>query len=65
MLDPRFRGEDLFSVSLNDREIQVVVPVDGMSAKNTYAEQVTAWQLTNAPAISNRATLTKFDQIRV
>jgi nicotinamidase-related amidase len=46
------------------RGIQVVVPVDGMSAENTYAEQVTAWQLTNAPTISNRVTLTKFDQIR-
>ena len=46
------------------RGMQVIVPVDGMSAENTYAEQLTAWQLANAPAIANRVTLTKFEQIR-
>ena len=46
------------------RGFQVVVPVDGMSAENTYAEQLTAWQLTNAPTVGNRVTLTKMDLIR-
>lgn len=45
------------------RGMQVVVPVDGIS-DNAYAEQYTAWHLTNASTISNRVTLTKIDLIR-
>ncbi len=31
------------------RGLQVIVPIDGMSAGNLYAEQYTAWHLVNAP----------------
>lgn len=46
------------------RELQVIVPVDGMSAENPYAEQYTAWHLLNAPRLINAVTLTKIDLIR-
>ena len=45
------------------RGMQVIVPVDGMSAGNTYAEQYVAWHLLNAPRISTLVTLTKIDLI--
>jgi len=45
------------------RGMQVVVPVDGMSAENTYSEQYVAWHLLNAPRISTLVTLTKIDLI--
>jgi len=45
------------------RGTQVIVPVDGMSAGNTYAEQYVAWHLLNAPRISTLVTLTKIDLI--
>ncbi len=43
--------------------MDVVVPVDGMSA-DPYAEQYTAWHLLNAPAIAPKVTLTKSDMVR-
>ena len=46
------------------RGIQVVLPVDGMSAENTYAEQYTAWHLTNAPRVSAKVVLTKIDLMK-
>ena len=46
------------------RGLQVIVPVDGMSAENPYAEQYTAWHLLNAPRLVNIVTLTKIDLIR-
>jgi nicotinamidase-related amidase len=45
------------------RGMKVIVPVDGMSAENTYAEQYVAWHLLNAPRISTLVTLTKIDLI--
>ena len=45
------------------RGMKVIVPVDGMSAKNLYAEQYVAWHLLNAPRISALTTLTKVDLI--
>jgi nicotinamidase-related amidase len=45
------------------RGMQVIVPVDGISAENTYAEQYVAWHLLNAPRISTLVTLTKIDLI--
>ena len=44
--------------------MKVIVPVDGMSAENPYAEQYTAWHLLNAPRLINAVTLTKIDLIR-
>jgi nicotinamidase-related amidase len=46
------------------RGLQVVLPVDGMSAENTYAEQYTAWHLTNAPRVSAKVILTKIDLMK-
>lgn len=45
------------------RGIQVVIPVDGMSAIDPYAEQYTAWHMMNGPGTRNRATLTQFSLI--
>lgn len=45
------------------RGMQVIIPVDGMSAVEPYAEQYTAWHMLNAPATRARATLTTFSQI--
>jgi nicotinamidase-related amidase len=45
------------------RGMQVIVPVGGISAENTYAEQYVAWHLLNAPRISTLVTLTKIDLI--
>lgn len=43
---------------------KVVVPADGMSSPTPYAEQYTAWHLTNAPVISSKITLTTVDMIK-
>jgi nicotinamidase-related amidase len=47
------------------RGYNVIVPVDGMSANNLYAEQYTAWHMLNSPGTRNRATLTKINLIGV
>ena len=41
------------------RGYNVVVPVDGFSSSNVYAEQYTAWHLVNAPGTKKRTTLTR------
>ena len=46
------------------RGFDVVVPVDGMSSTNIYAEQYTAWHLTHAPRLADRVKLTKVDMIK-
>jgi nicotinamidase-related amidase len=45
------------------RGFKVIIPVDGMSSINPYAEQYTAWHLANAPRIGAQTTLTKFELI--
>ncbi len=47
------------------RGFRVVVPVDGMSASEPYAEQYTAWHLANSPGTRRRTTLTRLDMIRL
>jgi len=42
----------------------VIVPVDGISAPDLYAEQYTVWDLTHAPVIASRVTLTKIDMMK-
>jgi nicotinamidase-related amidase len=42
---------------------KVIVPVDGASAENIYAEQITAWTLANAPGVGQNTTMTRFDMI--
>lgn len=46
------------------RGMQVILPVDGMSAENVYAEQYTAWHLANAPRVSARVILTRIDLLK-
>jgi nicotinamidase-related amidase len=46
------------------RGYDVVVPVDGMSSTNMYAEQYTAWHLSNAPRLPDHVKLTKVDMIK-
>lgn len=46
------------------RGLQVIVPVDGMSAENTYFEQYTAHHLTTAPGVGQQVTLTRIDMIK-
>jgi nicotinamidase-related amidase len=48
------------------RGLRVIVPVDGMSADNPFAELYTAWHLVNAPgSISSLVTLTRTDLITI
>ncbi|HCU67844.1 MAG TPA: isochorismatase, partial [Desulfomicrobium sp.] len=47
------------------RGLNVVVPVDGMSAATLYAEQYTAWHMVNAPGTRARASLTTLDAITI
>ena len=46
------------------RGMQVIVPVDGMSAESIYAEQYVAWNIVNAPRVSNQSVLTRVDMIK-
>ena len=46
------------------RGIKVIVPVDGMSAADPYADLTTAYTLANAPLISTKSTLTTIDMIK-
>jgi nicotinamidase-related amidase len=41
----------------------IVVPVDGMSSTELYAEQYVAWHLTHAPGVAAKTTLTRSDMI--
>jgi nicotinamidase-related amidase len=46
------------------RGINVVIPVDGMSSIEPFAEQYVAWHMTHAPLISTKVTLTKTGMIK-
>jgi nicotinamidase-related amidase len=46
------------------RGLNVIVPVDGVSAADTYSEQFAVWQLANGPTFSQRVTITKSDMIK-
>ena len=46
------------------RGIKVIVPVDGSTAENLFAEQAVVWILGRAPGVSQQTTLTKFDMIK-
>jgi nicotinamidase-related amidase len=45
------------------RDYQVVIPVEGMSANDPYAEQYTAWHMLNSPGTRNHVILTKVSLI--
>jgi nicotinamidase-related amidase len=44
--------------------LNVIVPVDGMSASDLYPEQYVAWHLSHAPGVAPRVTLTKIDMMK-
>lgn len=46
------------------RGIKVIVPVDGSTAENLFAEQAVTWILANAPGVSAQVTLTKLDMMK-
>ena len=43
--------------------MHIILPVDGMSSTELYAEQYVAWHMMNAPGVSTKTTLTSIDQI--
>ena len=46
------------------RGMNVIIPVDGMSAVDPYAEYSTVFTFMNAPLVSAKTTLTKSDMIK-
>jgi len=46
------------------RGMNVIVPVDGMSALDQYADFSTVFTFMNAPSVSPKTTLTKIDMIK-
>jgi nicotinamidase-related amidase len=46
------------------RGMNVIVPVDGMSSVDPYADLTTAYTFANAPLLSAKSTLTKTDMIK-
>ena len=46
------------------RGLKVIVPVDGLSANDAYAEQLTLWQLAHGPGFGAQVTVTKSDMIK-
>ena len=46
------------------RGFKVIVPVDGLSATNLYAEQLTVWQLAHGPGFGAQVTVTRSDMIK-
>ncbi len=46
------------------RGMHVIVPVDGMSAGDPYADLSTVFTFSNAPTLSTRTTLTRIDMIK-
>jgi nicotinamidase-related amidase len=47
------------------RELKVIVPVDGISASEPYAEQYTVWHLVNAPGTRRNVIITKSNLIEI
>lgn len=46
------------------RGMNVIVPVDGLSAESLFPELYTVWHLANAPRVSAKATITKMELIK-
>jgi nicotinamidase-related amidase len=44
--------------------MNVVVPVDGLSSGDLYAEQLTVWQLEHGPGFGKNVTITRSDLIK-
>lgn len=45
------------------RGFQAIVPLEGASAENTFAELAAIWMLANAPTVAGKVALTKMDMI--
>jgi nicotinamidase-related amidase len=45
------------------RGVKIVIPVDGMSGRDLFEEQLTAWQLAHGPGFANLVTMTRGDMI--
>lgn len=52
------------AVGAAQRQLEVIVPIDGISASEVYAEQYTIWHLANSPGTRRSVTLTKCDMIK-
>ncbi len=46
------------------RGLNVVIPVDGMSSVDAYADYSTVFTFMNAPLVSSKTTLTKIDMVK-
>jgi hypothetical protein len=46
------------------RGMNAIIPVDGMSAVDPYAEYSTIFTFMNAPSVSAKTTLTRSDMIK-
>ena len=46
------------------RGLKVILPVDGVTASDTFTEQYVAWHMVNAPAVGPNTTLTKFELLK-
>ena len=44
--------------------MSVVIPVDGMSSHELYAEQYVAWHMSHAPAVAQKTTLTSLELLQ-
>ena len=44
--------------------LKVIVPVDGVSAENSYIEQYVAYNFISAPVVAKGATLTGIDMLK-
>ena len=44
--------------------MNIILPVDGMSSTEPYAEQYVAWHMVNAPGVSQKTTLTSIGMIK-
>jgi len=44
--------------------MKIIVPVDAVSAENTYIEQYVVWDLVNAPVMAGKVTLTTVDMLK-
>jgi nicotinamidase-related amidase len=46
------------------RGMKVILPVDGVTASETFTEQYVAWHMVNAPAVGPNTTLTKSELLK-
>ncbi|NWG23136.1 MAG: isochorismatase family protein [Pseudorhodoplanes sp.] len=44
--------------------MNVIIPVDGISSADAYADQYTTWHFANAPGVAPKSTLTRSDMIK-